>query len=157
MKNFFLSKIEKTLNNIYRTKLSIKLNLELSHYSNEDETYFIARFNNSDQIVGISRIVFNFQKYVDKQNKFFKQNIDPKNNNVFLTGIWVEDEFRNQGIGKSLLNKRLSLLVKGDFIFTDMRKDSYLKKYYLEIGMSILGEDNKHIFFGGKYNGKKII
>lgn len=156
MKDFFISRIDSKLNSIYRTKLSIKLNIELNFYSDLDEVYFISRFNNSSEVIGISRILFNFEKYIDKQHKSFKDNLSKTTNNIFLTGIWVEETHRNKGVGKELLNRRLRILKKGDNIFTDMRRESPLNKHYLEIGMNVIGEDKEHIYYGGIYNGKLV-
>lgn len=156
IKNHFVSSLCDTLNPIYRQKLSIKLKSELMIYD-KDEKFFIVRFNNNSKIIGISRIVFNLNKhYLQTGIDCLKNNIKLDKNNVFLTGIWVSKKHRNKGLSKSLLNCRLKEVNEGDYLFSDVRKESPLIEYYKKIGLKIIGENKTHIYLYGEYNGDLI-
>jgi GNAT superfamily N-acetyltransferase len=117
----------------------------------EDDMLFIT-CSLYDTYIGIARLVCNFSQHFKSQNNIFLNNflIDYnllKYDIYFLTGIFVDKEYRHNGIGTMLIKERLKLIPYNSFIYTDVLKSNYLYNYYLKnIPLKKIFED-KNTFF----------
>jgi len=122
-----------------------------------DTIYVTAELN--CEIIGISRLVKNFHTHYKTQNniilndkiKQVLENSDQGNKFYFLTGIFVDEDYRGNGIAKRLIQERLKFIQEGEYIYTDILKTSVLLDKYYEMGLSEIGEDkNANFMFGLK-------
>ena len=79
--------------------------------------------------------------------------------NIF--GFYVKKEYRNQGIGKRLIENALSNIKKnGKIIKIDLYVNSGQKaavKLYMECGFKTVGRLKKYLFIGGKFYDELIM
>lgn len=135
-------------NNEYLFKiLRSKLGINLKEY--KDDSYFVLT---SDHLIyGICRITKLTNSESQDNNQFIKPfNLKKSHINkdiYYLSGIWVNEDIRNQGYGTKLINKRLEITKKDDIIITDIQNKSSLKNKYKALDMELIKDDEDKLFF----------
>ena len=130
---------------IIKTAYKTELNSELKRY--ENEVYFTA-LDENNIICGVSRFCKLSQVELLREGfEIFnlKQELANNKDIYYLSGIWVKQTHRKQGVGKKLLKSRLQML-KNSVIITDVRKSSDLLNIYTtEYGFKIIEEETEYI------------
>ena len=144
-------KIEKYLKKdiaykIIKKAYELEFGADLKKY--ETEMYFVA-YDSENLICGVSRFaILTGNELLREGFKIFDlkdEELDDKEI-YYLSGIWVEKEQRNQGIGKKLLEKRMNYINQSDIVITDVRKTSSLIDIYKDkYGFKEIAQEEKYI------------
>ena len=94
----------------------------------------------------------------DILHRFAFYSYKDESNILYLAGLYVDDEYRNKGIGTKILKVADEVVasMKCNSIRLKVEKGSYAEKLYRENGYTTILEEENQIWLEKKYEQKKI-